>query len=94
VTDFGADVSFEAAAEKMKEHYRLEVPTDMIRKIRQEHARKIGWVSRIGWNIGRNYPLRFQSNDSRRNGCPPLARASIDYDRICKQLFHCLIVSG
>ena len=44
MTDFGADVSFEAAAEKMKEHYRLEVPTDMIRKITQEHARKIGWV--------------------------------------------------
>lgn len=44
VTDFGADVSFEAAAEKMKEHYRLEVPASMIRKITQEHARKIDGV--------------------------------------------------
>lgn len=41
LTDFGADVSFGQAAEKMREHYGLEVPAGMIQKITEEHARKI-----------------------------------------------------
>ena len=42
VTDFGADTSFEEAAGKMKEHYGLEVPSGMIRKITESHAAIIG----------------------------------------------------
>lgn len=42
VTDFGADVSFEQASEKMKEHYGLEIPACMIQKVTEEHAREIG----------------------------------------------------
>ncbi len=41
LTDFGADVSFKEAAEKMKEHYGLEIPVSMILKITEEHAKKI-----------------------------------------------------
>lgn len=41
VTDFGADVSFGQAAEKMKEHYGIEVPACMVQKITKDHARKI-----------------------------------------------------
>lgn len=41
VTDFGADTSFEEAAGKMKEHYGLEVPAGMIRKITESHAKTI-----------------------------------------------------
>lgn len=41
VTDFGADVSFAQAAEKMREHYGLEVPSCSIRKITETHAKKI-----------------------------------------------------
>ncbi len=41
VTDFGADVSFAQAAEKMKEHYGIDVPASMIQKITKVHARKM-----------------------------------------------------
>lgn len=41
VTDFGADVSFEQAAEKMREHYGIEIPPCTIQKITGNHARKI-----------------------------------------------------
>lgn len=41
LTDFGADVSFEQAAEKMKEHYGIEVPVSSIRKITEKHASQI-----------------------------------------------------
>ena len=41
VTDFGADSSFEEAVEKMKEHYGLTVPGEMIRKITERHAETI-----------------------------------------------------
>lgn len=44
ITDFGADVSFGQAMEKMKEHYGLEVSACMIRKITEAHARKITQV--------------------------------------------------
>ena len=44
VTDFGADVSFGQAAEKMREHYGIEVPVSAIQKITKDHAKKIaGW---------------------------------------------------
>jgi len=42
VTDFGADVAFEEARKKMQEHYGLEIPACMIRKITENHARAIG----------------------------------------------------
>lgn len=42
ITDFGADVSFGQAAEKMKEHYGIEVPPCAIQKITREHGEKIG----------------------------------------------------
>ena len=41
VTDFGADVSFGQAAEKMREHYGLEIPACVIKRITEEHARRI-----------------------------------------------------
>ena len=41
VTDFGADVSFGQAAEKMREHYGIEVPVCAIQKITRDHAKKI-----------------------------------------------------
>lgn len=41
ITDFGADVPFAEAAKKMKEHYGIEVPACMIRKITENYARKI-----------------------------------------------------
>jgi len=41
VTDFGADVSFEDAAKKMKEHYGIEIPACMIRKITKSTAEEI-----------------------------------------------------
>jgi len=41
LTDFGADISFGQAAEKMREHYGLEIPVCTIQKITEGHARKI-----------------------------------------------------
>jgi hypothetical protein len=38
MTDFGADESFGKASEKMKEHYRIEVPISAVRKVTQEHG--------------------------------------------------------
>lgn len=47
ITDFGADSSFQEAAGKMKEHYGLEVPRSMIRKITEKHAESISdWKSK------------------------------------------------
>lgn len=40
VTDFGADLSFGRGAEKMREHYGIEVPVRAIQKITKEHAKK------------------------------------------------------
>lgn len=48
VTDFGADVSFGQAAEKMREHYGIEVPACTIQKITGNHARKIAKWERKG----------------------------------------------
>ncbi len=48
LTDFGADVSFGQAAEKMREHYGIEVPVCTIQKITEDHARKISeWEPKI-----------------------------------------------
>ena len=41
LTDFGADISFGQAVEKMKEHYGIEVSPCVIRKITEKHANKI-----------------------------------------------------
>lgn len=41
LTDFGAEESFERAAARMKEHYRLEIASSAIRRISYQHARKI-----------------------------------------------------
>ncbi len=38
VTDFGADVSFRQAAEKLREHYGVELPVETIRRIVEGHA--------------------------------------------------------
>lgn len=38
MTDFGADDSFGAAVQKVKEHYGIEVPPAAVRVITQEHA--------------------------------------------------------
>jgi hypothetical protein len=42
LTDFGADVSFEQAAVKMKEHYGLTMAPSAVQKITKNHARQIG----------------------------------------------------
>lgn len=41
LTDFGAEESFERAAARVKEHYRLEVPVSAIRQVTLRHARRI-----------------------------------------------------
>lgn len=41
LTDFGAEDSFERAAARMKEHYRLEVPVSAVRKVTYQHAAEI-----------------------------------------------------
>lgn len=38
LTDFGAEDSFERAAARIKEHYRLEVPVSAVRKVTYQHA--------------------------------------------------------
>jgi hypothetical protein len=41
MVDFGADESFEKASEKVKEHYRIEVPISAVRKVTQEHGEQM-----------------------------------------------------
>lgn len=41
LTDFGAEESFERAAARVKEHYRLEVPVSAVRKVTYHHAVRI-----------------------------------------------------
>lgn len=41
IVDFGADVSFQEAREKLKEHYNLEVPLSSIQSIVESHAKNI-----------------------------------------------------
>lgn len=41
MSDFGAEVSFAKAAEKVEEHYGIEVPESAVRSITLEHAEKI-----------------------------------------------------
>lgn len=48
LTDFGAEESFERAAARVKEHYRLEVPVSAIRKVTYRHARRIQGVQAEG----------------------------------------------
>lgn len=43
--DFGADVSFEQAAAKMKEHYGLTIAASVIQKITKNHARQISHLT-------------------------------------------------
>ena len=39
LTDFGADESFGKAANKIKEHYGIEVPISATRKVTQAHGK-------------------------------------------------------
>jgi len=41
LTDFGAEESFERAAARIKEHYRLEVPISAVRQVTLKHAARI-----------------------------------------------------
>ena len=41
IVDFGADVSFQEAQKKIKEHYRLELPVSSIQTITENHANNI-----------------------------------------------------
>lgn len=41
IVDFGADVSFQEAKKKVKEHYGLELPVSSIQSIVENHAKKI-----------------------------------------------------
>jgi hypothetical protein len=42
LVDFGADVSFAAASQKLQEHYGLEVPASSIRAVTLHHAKDLG----------------------------------------------------
>jgi hypothetical protein len=41
LADFGAEASFTRAAERVKEHYRIDVPDSAVRKQTLDHGRKI-----------------------------------------------------
>ena len=41
IVDFGADVSFQEAQRKLKEHYSLEIPLSSVQDIVENHAKKI-----------------------------------------------------
>ena len=41
IVDLGADVSFQEAKKKVKEHYGLELPLSSIQSLVEKHARKI-----------------------------------------------------
>lgn len=41
ITDFGADESFENASKKLKEHYRIYLPSSTIRLIVEKHAKNM-----------------------------------------------------
>lgn len=41
IVDFGADVSFQEAQKKLKEHYNLEIPLSSIQAIVENHAKKV-----------------------------------------------------
>ena len=45
VTDFGADDSFGAAAAKMREHYRIDVPVGAVRRHTLRHGKAIASLS-------------------------------------------------
>lgn len=47
ICDLGADVSFEQASKKMKEHYNVELCTETIRQITEKHARR---AQEFNWN--------------------------------------------
>jgi hypothetical protein len=44
LTDFGAEESFERAAARIKEHYRLEVPVSAVRQVTYHHAAGISGI--------------------------------------------------
>ena len=45
LADFGAEASFARAAERVKEHYRIEVPDSAVRKQTLEHGRKMSGLA-------------------------------------------------
>jgi hypothetical protein len=48
LTDFGADIPFGRVAEKMKEHYGIDVPSSTVRLITEKHAYKLGNLKMAG----------------------------------------------
>ena len=46
IIDFGADLSFEEASKKIKYHYRIDVQANTIRKITEQHAKKVFTTSK------------------------------------------------
>ncbi len=46
LADFGAEASFARAAERVKEHYRIEVPGSAVRKQTLAHGRKMAGLTR------------------------------------------------
>lgn len=45
LSDFGAEASFARAAERVKEHYRIEVPASAVRRQTLEHGRKMAGLA-------------------------------------------------
>jgi hypothetical protein len=41
IVDFGADISFKKASQKLKEHYGIDIAASVIRDVTQKHARKM-----------------------------------------------------
>jgi len=46
LADFGAEASFARAAERVKEHYRIEVPESAVRQQTLDHGRKLSGLVR------------------------------------------------
>jgi len=45
LSDFGAEVSFARAAERVKEYYRIEVPASAVRKQTLDHGRNMAGLT-------------------------------------------------
>lgn len=51
ITDFGADLSFSRASEKLKEHYGISIPISSIRKITERHGKNVKESERLKTDI-------------------------------------------
>lgn len=83
MTDFGADISFARACEKLEEHYGITVPSSAERRVTENHARrmremeslqtKIPEKGPMGWIIaqtdGTMVPIVLTDSDGQEQRC-------------------------